>query len=262
VTSEQEKDLPQFCPGGATGFLMHICNKTLLISNRHVFSSGRPGPLFVRFKKKNGEQHRFAIGRNWRAHPDNWIDIAASAIELPSGMSMTDFIDQYETASFNEDTGRTSNTPSTFFMSLDDVRVGDDVMFLGFPLSIPEVQEILKTKSVPLMRSGVVSMKLPGNTKLLKTTVNNVLFVDSWAFQRNSGSPVFSRPTIGSYEGDRPHLKRSRPFIIGIISGFLPWPVVSGIGVNSGLAIVESAEGIEPTVEQFPDAKCPAKLQK
>jgi hypothetical protein len=239
---------------------MRICGKTLLISNRHVYSA-HPGSLFVRFKNKTGEHEHFPVGRQWRAHPDNSVDLGASTIQLPSGMSIDEFRSKYNTTSFNEDLDRVAKTPASFFMSFDDVRVGDDVMFLGFPTSIPEVSEILKSRSIPLLRSGVVSMKLAGETKLSTLSVRDVLLVDSWAFQGNSGSPVFSRPTIGSYEGDRPHLQRARPYIIGVISSFFPWPVIAGqFGVNSGLAVVQSAEGIETTAAQFPDAKCSPPL--
>jgi hypothetical protein len=252
VTEEQERKLADFCPG-ATGFLMQICGKTLLVSNRHVYSEQK-APLFVRFKKKNGDDVRFPIGLEWRGHPNESIDIAASTIQVPDGMSADDL----NTTSFNEDKDRTAQNPQSFIMKFADVRVGDDVMFLGFPTSIPQIREILKNKSTPLLRSGVVSLKLPGETKQSGLTAKDVLLIDSWAFQGNSGSPVFYRPTIGSYSNDRPHLNRSRPYIIGLISAFLPWPAPGG--VNSGLAVVESGDGIEQTAAQFPGAKCPPPL--
>jgi hypothetical protein len=258
VSPMEEALLPQYCSGEGTGFLMNFCGKTLLVSNRHVFLSNFPEPLYIRVRRKTGVEEFFRIGREWRGHPDPLVDIAVATIELPLGMSNDEYMAIYDTTAYGEDTDRRAEKPSSVFMSFKDIRVGDDVLILGFPVSIPSIAEILKTRAIPLLRSGIVSMKLPDETKVSpSTTLKNVVLVDSWIYHGNSGSPVFVPPTAVMYKNDRPHLQRNRPYIIGIVSSFLGWPDRPG-GVNSGLAVVESADGIEKAAAQLPGAKCPA----
>jgi hypothetical protein len=75
--------------------------------------------------------------------------------------------------------------------------------------------------------------------------IADIFLLDSWAFPGNSGSPVFWKPTITMYS-DRGFMIE-RPYIIGVVSAILP---------NTGLAIIQAADGIESTVAQFPGATC------
>lgn len=265
----QEKEQPEYC-SGATGFVVVICGQTLLFSNRHVFGEAQKEkiPLFIRWRHSSGDPVRLPVGRTWKAHPDPKIDIAASLVVRPADLKQEELEAQF----FPEDHDRTSETPSSFFLKQNQLRPGDDILMVGFPGSIPGVQEILEASDQPLFRAGVVSMILPGETTIDGKPFKDVLLVDSWAFQGNSGSPVFLLPSFFKYQGDdRPEVKRNRPYIIGIVSDFLNWqaeislaqhsvqPIARPVAnTNAGLAIVQAADGIETVAREFPGAVCPA----
>jgi hypothetical protein len=151
-------------------------------------------------KKKTGEFVRLKVGP-WQSNPHPEIDIAASLIELPEGAESDDFL----VYAFNEDTDRQAKEPQSFLVKLEDLRVGDEVLLVGYPSSIPNVLEILQTYDAPIFRAGIVSLKLPGVTRL-KTQEGQALvdkylkdffLIDAWSFPGNSGSPVFLQPTLG-----------------------------------------------------------------
>ena len=179
-SADEEKAALEYCPEG-TGFLMTLCGTTLLFSNRHVLSTQLSHPLFVRAKNKAGEFVRLRIG-NWRANPHSGVDIAASTILLPPGAKTEDF----DITAFNEDTDRRAKQPQSFLVKLEDVRVGDDVLLVGYPSSIANVLEILQTYDTPLFRAGIVSQKLPGITRLKTqqgtSEFKDIFLIDAWSF--------------------------------------------------------------------------------
>lgn len=236
---------------------MTICGNTLLFTNRHVLSVTRSIPLYVRTRDKVGNFVRLKIGA-WRGHPDPGVDIAAAFIELPKGAKAEDF----NVTVFNEDKDRISEKPQSFLAKLEDLRVGDDVLLVGFPSSIPHVFQILQTYDQPIFRGGIVSTKLPGLTHLkfredtgadIDRELKDIFLIDAWSFRGNSGSPIFLQPVVGRYQGDRPHMTLGRPHIIGIQG--------ATIG-GTGLTIVYAADGIEQTAAQFPGANCPPVPKK
>jgi hypothetical protein len=133
----EKKTAPEYCPVGS-GFLMEICGKSLLFSNRHVLSAQSRLPLVVRMKNKAGEFVRLKVGP-WKGNPHSEIDIAASLLELPKETKIDDFLFSY----FDEDKDRKAKEPQSFLVKLEDLRIGDDVLLVGYPSSIPGVLEIL-----------------------------------------------------------------------------------------------------------------------
>lgn len=248
-SADEEKTAPEYCPVGS-GFLMKICEKSLLFSNRHVLSAQSRLPLVVRVKNKAGEFVRLKVG-SWQGNPHPEIDIAAALIKLPKGAKIDDFLFSF----FNEDQDRKAQDPQSFLLKLKDLRVGDNVLLVGYPSSIKGVLEILQTYDASIFRGGIVSQKLPGVTRLKvqnsDTSLKDFFLIDAWSFPGNSGSPVFLLPTILQYGNDRPHIKLNRPYIVGIQGATFP---------GTGLTIVFAADGIEETAAQFPGAQCPPPL--
>jgi len=250
-TADEEKTASEFCAAG-TGFMMHICGSELLFSNKHILSASSKIPLSVRMKNNAGEFRRIEI-KSWRGHPNPGVDIAAAMIPIPPEYAIEDFT-QNQTA-FGEDSDRKLKEPTSFLVKLKDLRVGDDVLLVGYPSYIPGVMEILQSNAAPIFRAGIVSARLPGVTRLTldarATDVKDTFLIDAWAFKGNSGSPVFLKPISIRYGGDRPHLRLNRPYIVGIQGAILG---------NTGLAIVYASDGIEETAAQFPGAQCPPPL--
>jgi len=257
-----ESKQPDHCPS-ATGFLMQICGMSLVFSNRHVFESAEKinRPIFMRVQNVRGEHVRLPIGRKWHHHPDDAVDVGASLVDIPKGTSQKDL----KLTFFNEDRDRTAEKPTSFLLKIEDLRAGDDILLVGFPSAIPAIQEILEVEDRPLLRAGIISMVLPGETVIGRQSRRNVFLVDSWAFQGNSGSPVFSRPSFLRYGDDRSNVNFNRPYIVGVVSSFLNWdagirPLATRGEVattNAGLAVVQAADAIEEVAAVFPEAVCP-----
>ena len=151
----------------------------------------------------------------------------------------------------------------TALAPLSAVRAGDEAVFAGFPLVIVGVRALVANRETPLIRSGIVSIVLPGDIRFGNISAHDIFLMDSWAFQGNSGSPVVIPPSLMGYQGD--DRDRGRAHIVGVVGAFLDLNapieqtvVVGGVRakVNSGLAIVQSLDGIESIAQQFEGAKC------
>ena len=253
-SADEEQTAPEYCPLGS-GFLLQICGNSLLFSNKHVLSVQSVRPVFVRVKNKAGEFVRLSLGK-WHGHPNAAIDIAASFLNIPKGTELRDLDYTY----FDEDKERHAKEPASLVLKLEDLRVGDDVLLVGYPSSIPNVLEILKSTNTPIFRGGIVALKLPGITRLkfrentgaqVDKDLKDIFLIDAWSFLGNSGSPVFFRPSLARYSEDRAHVTTERAYIAGIQGA-----TISG----TGLTIVYAADGIEETAAQFSGAKCPPPL--
>jgi hypothetical protein len=190
-------------------------------------------------------------------HPNPNVDLAACRLRISKGVKKEDV----DVGVINEDKFRQKGKP--VLAPLSNVRAGDEAVFAGFPLVIGGVRDLVADRETPLIRSGIVSIVLPGDTRFGKKIAHDIFLVDSWAFQGNSGSPVVIPPTLIGYQGD--DRNRSEAHLVGVVSAFLDLNapiekavVVGGVRakVNSGLAIVQSLDGIESMAQQFEGAKC------
>ncbi len=102
----------------------------------------------------------FDQGVQWIPHPEK--DIAATV--CPMVQSRDDF------RGFTEG----------LFEDFGNVREGDDIFFLGFPLRI-----VTPSRITPMVRGGMVALKHENDTFLIEAN----------AFPGNSGSPVFFKPS-------------------------------------------------------------------
>lgn len=242
----------------ATGFVMKICDLVLLISNRHVLNEAQKGAsLFVRARlKSSNDPIRLFVGEV-HGHPNPNVDIAACRLKYSKSVKMEDIA----IGVIPEDAFRKQG--KTCLAQLNAIRAGDQAVFAGFPLSIKGVRSLVANRETPLIRSGIVSIVLPGDTQIGDKTFCDVFFMDSWAFRGNSGSPVIIPPTLIGYQNDQ--RERNSAHLVGVVSAFLDFNapvekavVLGGVGakINSGLAIVQSMNGLESMVEQFEGAKC------
>ena len=252
----------RFCKGPedfypiATGFLIKICKVTMLISNRHVLAADLAGKqLFVRARLKSGKPIRLKVSEVY-GHPNPNVDIAACRLYYSKSIKMEDIdLNIIREDAFRKQ-GKTCIAPLSF------VRPGDQAVFAGFPLVIRGVRSLVVDQEKPFVRSGIVSIVLPGDTQVGNITTHNIFLMDSWAFQGNSGSPVVIPPSVDRYKADDRDKKQA--YLVGVVSAFLDFNapiekavVIGGVKarVNSGLAIVQSLDGIEEIAMQFEGAE-------
>ena len=99
-------------------------------------------------------------GITWKTHPNK--DIAAMIIPI--------IAETHDIRKFMPE----------LFEDFSNIREGDDIFFLGFPLSIG----VSAKRITPIVRSGMVALRNEDETFL----------IDANVFPGNSGSPVFFKP--------------------------------------------------------------------
>jgi hypothetical protein len=177
----------------------------------------------------------------------DYLDIAAIPLNMASGVSKLSGSDTIAIK-----VSRVKGIPKSQIKQKNQIRLGEDVYFLGFPFmigtytgyQIPTAYGALQTGDYqepiynPVLRSGIVGWKSNNHKKFL---------LDALSYGGNSGSPIFTKVKLEA------GLKISPPHLIGMVIGHLgeeanielpksntpdekTVPVVKPIG-NSGLAI-------------------------
>lgn len=176
----------EFQPIG-TGFLLSFQKKILLLTCKHVAEKDKDN-FTVIFNLKDGsiasrplkalkEKYNF----NWRFHKDE--DIAAIIFGID--ISKDDLL----------------LVPHDFVENYEDLEIGDDVFFLGYPMGITSQES-----AYPLTRSGIISTKFG----------KGVILIDGNSFPGNSGGPVFFKPAI--FDLKKKQIGKVRPpKLIGMI---------------------------------------------
>ncbi len=91
---------------------------------------------------------------------------------------------------------------------LSDVKTGQEVFLLGFPLGITGIE-----KTYAIARMGIVARN---DKELIK---EGIFYLDIENFPGNSGGPVFVKPSVFHFEGEDP-LNHSK--LIGFVSAYKP----------------------------------------
>lgn len=100
---------------------------------------------------------------------------------------------------------------ATLFENFSNVREGDDIFFLGFPLSLGVSPT---ARITPIVRAGMVALKNDDRSFLIEAN----------AFPGNSGSPVFFRPCPFEFSADGLRMGTVRPpKLIGMLTSFVPY---------------------------------------
>jgi len=156
----------EFQPVG-TGFLVSFQGKILLLTCKHVAQEDK-GNFTVIFNFKDGKIASRSLkdlkdkyNFDWKFHKSE--DIAAIIFGVD----------------FNRD--NLLLVPHNFVEAYENLEIGDDVFFLGYPMGITS-----KESAYPLARSGIISTKLG----------EGVILIDGNSFPGNSGGPVFLKPSI------------------------------------------------------------------
>jgi len=156
----------EFQPVG-TGFLLAFQNKILLLTCKHVAEKD-DGNFTVVFNLKNGERKSRSLKElkekynfDWKFHKTE--DIAAIIFAIDTNQDDLLLI------------------PDTFIERYENIEIGDDVFFLGYPMGITS-----QDSAYPLARSGIISTKFG----------QGVILIDGNAFPGNSGGPAFLKPSI------------------------------------------------------------------
>jgi len=226
-----QEDANAYTPIG-TSFLLAFGGFNCLVTAKHVvLRDGQPRTgLFILNNLRNGNiiAKSFDVfareGVQWIPHPEK--EIAATICP------MNPEIDDYRR--FSE----------TLFEEFANIREGDDIFFLGFPLGI-----VVPSKVTPIVRSGMVALKKNDDTYLIEAN----------AFPGNSGSPVFFKPCPFELGPSGLTLGRIRPpKLIGIMVSSISYRDVAVskqtgderviFEENSGLANVLSVSSIRETL--------------
>ncbi|MBL7148353.1 MAG: trypsin-like peptidase domain-containing protein [Nanoarchaeota archaeon] len=221
---EIKEEKEEFIPTG-TGFLIDYQTKHFLVTCRHVVNS-KEDDLYACFNLKNGQIARRSILQIKKQHNIDWIfhrseDVAIIVFGI------------------DETNDELKKLPKELFENFNDLEVGDDIFFLGYPMGL----RALKSAS-PIVRAGIISLKED----------NDTLLIDGNVFPGNSGSPVFLKPSVVNIK-ERSIGKIREAKVIGMINSYLPYQDIAIsqqtkrprviFEENSGLAKVISMNLIE-----------------
>lgn len=195
VQKEVDKKI-QHIPIG-TGFLINYQNKIILITCAHIANKDK-GNFHILFNLKNGnistrslEEIKTKYNITWRTHKN--FDISAIIFGI------------------NPKDDDLLLIPEKALGKYEDINIGADVFFLGYPLSITS-----KESAFPLARSGIIATKLG----------EDIFLIDGNAYPGNSGGPVFSKPSIFNFE-TKVFGKIIPPKLLGIISEMVSYQDVA-----------------------------------
>lgn len=154
-----------------TGFLLSYKNVYLLVTCKHVAEKDQNN-FHVLFNSNDGKVIVRPLSNLKKLFNKDWIfhekeDIAVIVFGVDEQSDALIFI------------------PESFTERYNDLEVGDDCFFLGYPMGITG-----KESAYPLARSGIISTKYG----------NETLLIDGNAYPGNSGGPIFLKPSAFNYE--------------------------------------------------------------
>ncbi len=215
---------------------------TFLVTNKHVLQNQQS--IILRFNSIQGTETRdYPINlfkdrsQTWVGHPSENIDVAVQFIN-PNVLSQ----DSTRFSYFKLD----ETCMNTTEMLRSGVSEGDQLYVLGFPMGI-----VTHTSNYVIARGGVLSRI----RDVLSNHQTNYI-IDASVFPGNSGGPVVIRPEAISINGTQ---NIDRAALIGVVKSYIPYKDVAIsqqtgkpkviFEENSGLALVETVDSIEETVE-------------
>jgi hypothetical protein len=152
------------------------------------------------------------------------LDIGIFKINIPSYIFDADSTKQYITS--------IKGIPKSHISKRSDVKLGDEIYFLGFPYSIgTEFGWVMQGKyaeeiSNPLLRTGTIAY--------ISENINEFL-IDAFSYSGNSGSPIFSRQGLSN----------TKSKLVGMIVGHLPSEESDNIGLARAVWIDDIVELLE-----------------
>lgn len=234
----------------ASGFLYgrsqsqaHDQHHVFIVTNRHVVEGLEGGVL--RFNPQGDHPAReFPFSalnptiQEWFYHPREDVDVAVFPINVRlADLNLQLYFFQKE-----------PHAADVARMTAIDVREGDPVYALGFPLGI-----VGPHRNAVIARMGCVAQ-----LREVIARRSDTFLIDASIFPGNSGGPVLLKPEAIFVPGTR-----SQPtcFLIGIIAGYVPYMDVAisqqtkrpriVFEENSGLASVHPVDLIEETLDSF-----------
>ena len=238
MIGEEIKQNPGFYDPKGSAALVDYKGMLYAVTAKHVIQN-TIDPAFL-FNGKDGSiiarKTSFlysTIGATWVFHPNPEIDVAVTKFGII------------------ETTDDVKTISESLFSKYDGVYDGEDVFFMGFPLSLSS-----RRKITPVIRQGCVALKFDEETRIGKITYpEKTIIIDGQVSGGNSGSPVFRKPSfidmktrsIGQY---------IQPVLIGIVSGHIESIIEDLYGKpiareNSGLGKITSTDKVIEVIDNM-----------
>lgn len=239
VLFEKPNDKGELQPHG-TGVLLLYKNVYIIVTCKHVAMNLQTKVtftnLFATVNKADGTKSRKSIDAihskyslHWFYHHNDGVDIAVSPVAIEEN------IDDIKLLTLD------------LFEDFEQMPVGDEVFFLGYPLGLG-IDTV--TKLSPLVRGGLISLKLQDKSFL----------IDANVYPGSSGSPVFYKPVLATRNQTNMEIGHLRALkFLGIVSSSIPsqeYAISAHTGrirtifeENSGLGVVQSASIIKEVLD-------------
>lgn len=225
---------------------------TFLVTNKHVLENKKNIILRFNSLEKNPPiDYPINLYQSdqwiWVGHPNKEVDVAAFYINPQTLQN-----DSAQFSYFRMD----EHVMSVADMKNNGVSEGDGLFVLGFPMGIVTPQKIYaiaRTGAIARIRDVIEGQQSP-------------YLIDASVFPGNSGGPVVIRPEAMSIQGTKSINKAA---LIGIVKSYVPFKDVAIsqqtgnprviFEENSGLALVETVDNIEVTINKCYQQKIASK---
>ena len=228
--------------------------RIFLVTNKHLIENERA--ILLRFNDVQGLNaidFRIELKTNdkppiWHGHPNQDIDVAVLPIN-PNHLTQN----KAQLSFFDLDL----HALTTKKMKEMGVSEGDPIFLLGYPMG---------NVSIPGNYNFVISRS--GSIARIRDVLNGSqtsFLIDASVFPGNSGGPVVIRPEMVAIKGTSPI---NTSALIGIVKSYIPFRDVAAslqtgqhriiFEENSGLAVVETVDSIEETINSWLEKNDPA----
>ena len=208
---------------GYKGFIVFVTAKHVIENDEDIYFCWNAKDIEVRrMKFKDIKKHS-----EWVFHDNLRIDIAVRLFRLAHDLDDVKLLQE------------------PLFEKFEKVIEGDDILFLGFPLSISEPNRVH-----PVVRNGIIAYRQE----------NKSFLIDASVFPGSSGRPVFLKTSAISYEDGKFHIGKIRePKLVGMITRYISYEDIAIsqqtkmprviFSENAGLGVVLSLDLIIEVLE-------------
>lgn len=246
MIGQLRNDDPEFIPTAeiaydvrpaGTGVLIGYKDRSYCVTVKHIIERIKNPVIFINNKGGQNIPSGYTtsqlkvIGFNWTLSKEDNMDLAVIPIK---GKVDDDLLCIGENR----------------FKTFEQISEGEEVIFFGFPQSITRRDRI-----IPFHRQGMVGLNLTHSLSLHGTTYPaRTIFIDATVTIGNSGSPVFTKPSL-VIQSNGIQLIQSR--FIGIASSNVvtPTKVLSErdalVKENAGIGILHSVDHILNLLNQL-----------
>ena len=214
-----------------SGVILNWGTQSFVITAKHVIEKSKKPSIFVNSKFNNRSIFFNTTKDQWIFHRNGSVDLAGKPLQIRDNVDVR-AIDEKD------------------FEYFDDIQIGNDVFYLGFPFNLTPGERL-----VPVYRKGCIAQKFPNEFEISIGEYRKITFtekqmiIDAHVSKGNSGCPVFTSPRFKSTRNGT----STGPYLIGIVRSHIESDIKGSYNLkeHSGLGEIYSTDIIVELLNQM-----------